>query len=103
MTGEPVAVASSEESFIHPVRFPRVHLLRAPDRVIVLVQQRTHFGPHIVGIRIFADAEPGSVVADTAKVPLPLSGPGSRNVRNDVVGHEEGAVKIGIDAFDGAV
>ena len=67
------------------------------------MQQRTHFGPHIVGIRIFADAEPGSVVADTAKVPLLLSDPSSRNVRNDVVGHEEGAVKISKDALDGAV
>ena len=67
------------------------------------MQQRTHFGPHIGGIRIFADAEPGGVVADAAKVPFLLGGPGCRDMRNDVVGHEEGAVKIGKNAFNGPV
>ena len=103
LTGEPVAVASSEESFIHPVRFPRVHIFRAPKGVIILVQQRTHFVPHIGGVGIFAYAEPCGVVADAAEVPLLLGGPSSRNVRNDVVGHEEGAVKVGKNPFDDAI
>ena len=67
------------------------------------MQQRLHFGPHLGGIRIFAYTEPGSVIADAAEVPFLLSGPGSRNVRNDVVRHKESPVKIGKDAFDGPV
>ena len=67
------------------------------------MQQRFHFGPYIGGIRIFTNAEPGSVVADAAEVSLLFGCPGSRNVRNDVVGHEKGAVKVSKNAFDGAV
>ncbi len=67
------------------------------------MQQCLHFGAHIGGFRIVAYTEPGGVVADTAEVPLLFGCPRSRNVRNDVVGHKEGAVKIGKNALDGAV
>ena len=82
--------------------------LPTPNSVVIFMQQRFHFGPHLGGIRIFAYTEPGSVVADAAEVPFPLCSPGSRYVGHDVVGHdvvghEESPVKIGKDAFDGPV